>query len=149
VYTFKQFYRINEIYLFKLSTNVIRHIYMYIYNYFIIIFFCNFHVDRHYRLYITFTHQAILAFFRPNCFFPFFVFVFCLFVVIFHFDRLYITFTLQATVNGHKYSSASIFRYIFHIKPHWFFIIVKSFLNGLWSFFHQEKQKYLKIICVF
>jgi hypothetical protein len=26
---------------------------------------------------------------------------------------------------------------------------VKSFLNGFWSFLHQKKQKYLKIICLF
>jgi len=30
-----------------------------------------------------------------------------------------------------------------------FFFIVKSFLNGFWSFLHQKKQKYLKIICLF
>ena len=34
-------------------------------------------------------------------------------------DLLFIYFCLyQATVNGHKYSSPSILRYIFHIKPH-------------------------------
>jgi len=57
---------------------------------------------------------------------------------------------LLGTVNGHKYSSPSILRYIFHIKPHFSnFFIVKSFLNGFWSFLHQKKQKYLKIICLF
>jgi len=54
------------------------------------------------------------------------------------------------TVNRHKYSSPSILRYIFHIKPHFSKkIIVKLFLNGFWSFLHQKKQKYLKIICLF
>jgi hypothetical protein len=49
------------------------------------------------------------------------------------------------TVNGHKYSSPSILRY-----PHFsIFFIVKSFLNGFWSFLHQKKQKYLKIIYYF
>jgi hypothetical protein len=28
-------------------------------------------------------------------------------------------------------------------------VIAKSFLNGFWSFLHQKKQKYLKIICLF
>ena len=39
--------------------------------------------------------------------------------------------TCFVTVNGHKYSSPSIVRYIFHIKPHFtIFFIVKSFLSG-------------------
>ena len=51
------------------------------------------------------------------------------------------------TVNGHKYSSPSILRYIFHIKPHFsIFLLLLPFLNGFWSFLHQKKQKYLKII---
>jgi hypothetical protein len=57
---------------------------------------------------------------------------------------------LLGTVNGHKYSSPSILRYIFQYKITFFKkIIVKSFLNGFWSFLHQKKQKYLKIICLF
>ena len=32
-----------------------------------------------------------------------------------------------------------------HIKQN----IVKSFQNGFWSFLHQKKQQYLKIICLF
>jgi hypothetical protein len=57
---------------------------------------------------------------------------------------------LLGTVNGHKYSSPSSLRYIFQYKTTFFkTIIVKSFLNGFWSFLHQKKQKYLKIICLF
>jgi hypothetical protein len=123
-------------------------------------------------------------------------------------SRIYILTTVNGppwyTVNGHKYSSPSILRYIFHIKPHFnffllwshfkstffpknilklslgrylwnlfedtqnslnfiwrhaelfefylhfqFLFIVKSFLSGFWSFLHQKKQKYLKIIYLF
>jgi len=60
------------------------------------------------------------------------------------------TCNITSTINGHKYSSPSILRYIFNIKPHFSTTqIVKSFLNGFGLFLHQKKQKYLKIICLF
>jgi hypothetical protein len=43
--------------------------------------------------------------------------------------------TTRPRVNGYKYYSPSKL------------FMVKSFLNGFWSFLHQKKQKYLKIIC--
>ena len=49
------------------------------------------------------------------------------------------------TVGGQKYLSPSILCYIFHIKPH--FSQKLSFLTRFWSFLHQKKKKYLKIIC--
>jgi hypothetical protein len=55
----------------------------------------------------------------------------------------------QASLVGHKYSSSSILRYISYKTTFFKKIIVKSFLNGFWSFLHQKKQKYLKIICLF
>ena len=39
-----------------------------------------------------------------------------------------------ATVHGHKYSSPSIFYYIFHIKPHFF---KKIFQSYFWADFYE------------
>ena len=48
-------------------------------------------------------------------------------------------------VNGHKYWSPSILRYIFHVKPHFSKqIIVKTFLNGFWPFFAPEEAEIFK-----
>jgi hypothetical protein len=53
------------------------------------------------------------------------------------------------TVHGHKYSSPSIFYYIFHIKPHFFkkHILKLSLGRSLWNLF-QDTQNSLNFICL-
>jgi hypothetical protein len=53
------------------------------------------------------------------------------------------------TVHGHKYSSPSIFYYIFHIKPHFFkkIILKPSLGRFLWNLF-QDMQNSLNFICL-
>ena len=55
-----------------------------------------------------------------------------------------------ATVHGHKYSSPSIFYYIFHIKPHLFQknILRPSLGRFLWNLF-QDTQNFLNFMCLF
>jgi len=49
----------------------------------------------------------------------------------------------QHTVHGHKYSSPSIFYYIFYIKPHFF---KKIFLSYLWADFYEIYFKTRRIL---
>ena len=55
----------------------------------------------------------------------------------------------KCTVHGHTYSSPSIDYYIFHIKPHFFKKIFKSYL---WADFYenlfQDTQNSLNFICL-
>jgi hypothetical protein len=48
-------------------------------------------------------------------------------------------------VHGHKYSSPSIFYYIFHIKPHFFQIIFYSYL---WADFYEIYLKTRRILWI-
>ena len=56
---------------------------------------------------------------------------------------------LRITVHGHKYSSPSIFYYIFHIKPYFFQknILKLSLGRFLWNLF-QDSQNSLNFICL-
>jgi len=62
-------------------------------------------------------------------------------------DRMVVEFA--TTVHGHKYSSPSIFYYIFHIKPHFFQAnILKLSLGRFLLNLFQDMQYSLNFICL-
>jgi len=84
-------------------------------------------INHHVHFFLCFVCLGCGIVFWFVCFFLYFIFFFRILT--------------QCTVNGHKYSSPLILRYIFHMKPHFSKkIIVKSYKRILIIFGPEEAE---------